>query len=53
MGESSERILCKLSKSEILVLYSIAHVAMETAKTPNFTNQICHQYIFHLPNFSL
>ena len=31
--------LCKLSKSEILRLYSIVHVAMETAKTSNFTCQ--------------
>ena len=33
--KSNERILCKLSKNEILTLYSIAHVAMET--TSNFT----------------
>ena len=39
MGKSNERILCKLSKSEILGLYSIVHVAMETAKIPNFTGQ--------------
>ena len=43
-GKSNERILCELSKSEILRLYSIhvlliVHVAMETAKTPNFTCQ--------------
>ena len=33
---SDERILCKLSKCEILRLYSIVHVAMETTKTSNF-----------------
>jgi len=43
-GKSNERILCKLSKSEILRLCSIdglliVHVAMETAKTSNFTCQ--------------
>ena len=32
-------MLCKLSKSEILRLYSIVHVAMETTKTSNFTCQ--------------
>ena len=39
IGKSNERILCKLSKSEILRLYSIVHVAMETTKTSNFTCQ--------------
>ena len=34
-----ERSLWKLSKSEILRLYSIAHVAMETTKTSNFPCQ--------------
>ena len=38
-GKSNERILCKLSKSEILRLYSIVHVAMETTKTSYFTCQ--------------
>ena len=38
-GKSNDRILCKLSKSEILRLYSIVHVAMETTKTSNFTCQ--------------
>ena len=38
-GKSNEQILRKLSKSEILRLYSIVHVAMETAKTSNFTCQ--------------
>ena len=33
----NERILCKLSKNEILMLYSIVHVAMETTKMSNFT----------------
>ena len=39
IGKSKERILCKLNKSEILRLYSIVHVAMETTKTANFTCQ--------------
>ena len=39
IGKSNERILCKLSKSEILRFYSIVHVAMETTKTSNFTCQ--------------
>ena len=39
IGKSNERILCKLSKSEILRLYSIVHVAMETTKMTNFTCQ--------------
>ena len=39
IGKSNERILCKLSKSEILRLYSIVHVAMETTKTTNFPCQ--------------
>ena len=42
IGKSNERILCKLSKSEILRLFSIVHVAMETTKT-NFT---CHSKSF-------
>ena len=33
------RILCKLSKSEILSLFLIVRVAMETKKTSNFTCQ--------------
>ena len=32
IGKSNERILCKLSKSEILRLCSIVPVAMETTK---------------------
>ena len=39
IGKSKDRILCKLSKSEILRLYSIVHVAMETTKTSHFTCQ--------------
>ena len=39
IGNSKERILCKLSKSEILRLYTIVHVAMETTKTSRFTCQ--------------
>ena len=39
IGKCNERILCKLNKSEILRLYSIVHVAMETTKTSNFTCQ--------------
>ena len=36
IGKSNERILWKLSKKEIVRLYSIVHVAMETTKTSNF-----------------
>ena len=39
IGKSKERILCKLNKSEILRLYLIVHVAMETTKTSYFTCQ--------------
>ena len=39
MGKSSEQMFCKLSKREILRLFSIVHVDMETTKTSNFT---CH-----------
>ena len=39
IGKSEERILCKLSKSEILQLYLITRVAMETTKKSNFTCQ--------------
>ena len=39
IGKSNERILCKLSKSEILKLYSIIHFAIETTKTSNFSCQ--------------
>ena len=37
IGKSNERILRKLSKSEILKLYTIVHVFMETVKTLHFT----------------
>ena len=39
IGKSNGRILCKQSKSEILRLYSIVQVAMETTKTSIFTCQ--------------
>ena len=39
IGKSNERILCKLSKIEILRLYSSVHVAMEMTKTSHFTCQ--------------
>ena len=39
MGKSNEQILCKLSNGEILRLYLIVHVAMETTKTSNVTCQ--------------
>ena len=39
IGKSNERILCKLRKSEILRLYSIVHVAIETTKTSPFNCQ--------------
>ena len=39
IGKSNEQILCKLSKSEILKLYSNCHVAMETTKMSDFTCQ--------------
>ena len=54
IGKSNERILCKLSKSEILRLYPIVHVATETTKTSHFT---CRSKsfisIFSLANFQL
>ena len=61
IGKSNERILCKLSKSEILWLYLIVHVAMETTKTSNFTCQsksfisilfTCHDLACELQPFS-
>ena len=39
IGKSNEQILCKLSKSEILRLFSIVHAPMETMKMSNFTCQ--------------
>ena len=35
--KSNERMLCQLSKSKILRLWSIVPVAMETTKTSHFT----------------
>ena len=37
IGKSNEGILCKLSKNDILRLYSVGHVSMETTKTSHFT----------------
>ena len=54
IGKSNERILCKLTKSEILRLYSIVHVAMETTKTSHFTCQSkSFISIFSLAKFQL
>ena len=39
IGKSNGWIFCKLRKSEILRLYSIVHVAMETTKMSIFTCQ--------------
>ena len=39
IGKCNEWFFCKLSKSEILSLYSIVHVAMETTKKSHFTCQ--------------
>ena len=39
IGKSNERLLCRLSKSEILRLYSTVHVSIETTKTSNFSCQ--------------
>ena len=39
LGKSKEHILCKLSKSEILRLYLIVYVAMQTTKTSHFICQ--------------
>ena len=59
--KSNERILCKLSGSEISRLYSIVHVAMETTKTSDFTCQsksfisllfTCQVLACELQNFS-
>ena len=61
IGKSNERILCKLSRSEILRLYSIVHVAMETTKTSHFTSQsksfisiffTCQVSVYELQRFS-
>ena len=54
IGKCNERILCKLTKSEILRLYSIVHVAMETTKTSHFTCQSkSFISIFSLAKFEL
>ena len=54
IGKSNERILCKLSKSEILRLYSIVHVAMETTKTSILpVNQNLSSVYFSLAKFQL
>ena len=54
MGKSNERILCKLSKSEILKLYSICHVAMETTKMSDLpVNQNVSSVYFSLAKFQL
>ena len=54
IGKSKERILSKLNKSEVLRLYSVVHVAMETTKTSNFTCQLkSFISIFSLPKFQL
>ena len=44
IGKSNERVLCKLSKKEMLRLYLIVHVAMETTKTSNF-NRLSKSFI--------
>ena len=44
IGKSNERVLCKLSKKEILRFYSIVHVTMETTKTSNF-NRLSKSFI--------
>ena len=54
IGKSNERIICKLSKSEMLRLYSIVYVAMETTKTSHFDYQSkSFISIFSLPKFQL
>ena len=54
IGKSNERILCKLSKSEILKLYSIIHVAMETTKRQILpANQNFSSVYFSLAKFQL
>ena len=53
-GKSNDRILCKLSKSEILRLFWIVHVAMETTKTSHFTCQTNFSPVyFSLAKFQL
>ena len=52
IGKSNGRILCKQSKSEILRLYSIVQVAMETTKTSYSTRPSSYSLPSHLPSFS-
>ena len=53
-GKSNERILCKLSKTEILRLYSVVHVAMETKKRHILpVNQNLSSVYFSLAKFQL
>ena len=61
IGKSDEWIFCTLSKNEILRLYSIVHVAMETTKMSNFTCEsksfiyvfsTCHASACELQHFS-
>ena len=56
IGKSNEQILCKLSKSEILSLYLIIHVAIETMKTLKLIlpiNQNISSVYFSLAKFQL
>ena len=54
IGKSNERILSKLSKSKILRLYSIVHVAMETTKRHILpANQNLSSVYFSLARFQL
>ena len=54
IGKSEERILCKLSKSEILQLYLITRVAMETTKKSKLpVNQNLSAEYFSLVMFQL
>ena len=49
--KSNEQILCSLSKSEMLRLHSIVHVAMETTITSHFTHQTLLSVYFSLVKF--
>jgi len=51
IGKFNERIFCKLSTSEILRLYSIVHVTMETTKTSNFACQNLSSVYYSLVMF--
>ena len=51
IGKSNKQILCKQRQSEILRLYSIVHVAMETTTTSNLpVNQNLSSVYFSLKN---